>query len=116
MGKGKDEAALECYRNVLLKLWHVTGYIQWKDLPLRWIAANLPNVGVRLIHELMAHHVASGGRIDQTEETRPEYVAWRFHYDLRMPISNRRVYIETVLDQTDDLEDCTIWVVNIHDQ
>ena len=49
-------------------------------------------------------------------ERRPEYVFWRFHYDLRMPISNRRVYIETVFEHEPDPEDCTIWIVNMHDQ
>ncbi|HOB73401.1 MAG TPA: hypothetical protein PKG54_02645 [Phycisphaerae bacterium] len=64
----------------------------------------------------MAEYVASGGEIDQIEETRPEYVACRFHYDLRLPIGERRVYIETVLDEADEPEDCTIWVVNMHDE
>jgi hypothetical protein len=101
---------------VLLKLGHVGGYIQWKRLPLTWLAENLPNMTAKLIHQLMVEYVMSGGQIHQVEETRPEYVAWRFHYDLRLPISNRRVYIETALDDADDPEDCTIWVVNMHDQ
>jgi hypothetical protein len=66
--------------------------------------------------EEMRKHVLAGGKIDQVEEKRPEYVTWRFHYDLRMPISGRRVYIETVLIQANDIEDCTIIVVNMHDQ
>ena len=108
MGKVKDEAALNCYKRVLLDLGHVTGYIQWKGLPFDWLSANLPNVSVRLVHQLMKGHVASGGQIHQVEEKRPLWLTWRFHYDLRLPISNRRVYIETVLDQADDPEDCTI--------
>lgn len=116
MGKVKDQAALDCYKRVLTDLGHVTGYIQWKSLPFDWLYENLPNVGVRLVHQLMRDHVVSGGEIHQVEEKRPLWIAWRFHYDLRLPISNRRVYIETVLDQADDPEDCTIWVVNMHDQ
>jgi len=116
MAKQKDPAAFECYRQLLLELGHVTGYIQWKPLPATWLATNLPNIGMRLVHQLMAEHVRSGGDIDQVEETRLEYIGWRFHYDLRIPIVDRRVYIETVLDQAEDLEDCTIWVVNMHDQ
>jgi hypothetical protein len=116
MAQPKDQAALLTYREVLLKLGHVAGYIQWREVPLRWLAANLPNVGVRLVHELMIRHVQSGGKIDQVEETRDAYLMWRFHYDLRLPISSRRVYIETVLYHVDDVEDCTIWVVNMHDQ
>lgn len=64
----------------------------------------------------MAEHVASDGKIDQVPETRPEYLHWGFHYDLRIAVGDRQVYIETVLDQERDLEDCTVWVVNMHDQ
>ncbi len=41
MGKPTDRAALECYRQVLLCFGQVSGYIQWKELPLRWVASNL---------------------------------------------------------------------------
>jgi hypothetical protein len=116
MRKAKDQAALDCYREVLLKLGQVTDYIQWKELPLCWLFENLPNINVKLVHELMAEHVQSGGEIYQVEETRPEYVWWRFHYDIRMPLSGRRVYIETVLEQGEDAEASTIWIVNLKDQ
>lgn len=77
---------------------------------------NLPNVTIQLIHQLMAEHVTAGGRVDQVEETRPEYTEWRFHYDLRLPVSDRRIYLETVLDQAEDIDDCTIWIVNMKDE
>ncbi|MEP0842982.1 MAG: hypothetical protein HRF43_09750 [Phycisphaerae bacterium] len=112
----KDQAALDCYREVLLNFGRVAGYIQWRQLPWSWLSTNLPGITQRLIHELMIEYVAAGGEIDQVAETRPEYVAWRFHYDLRLPISGRRVYIETVLDQADGPEDSTIWIVNMHDR
>jgi hypothetical protein len=115
MGKVIDQDALDAYRHVLLTLGPITGYIQWRNLPLEWLSKNLPNVGVKLIHELMASHVAGGGEIDQVLERRPEYVSWRFHYDLRMPVSNRRVYVETVFMDEPDPDDCTIWIVNMHD-
>lgn len=116
MGKPADRDALECYRAVLLRYGQVKGYIMWKSLPFRWLNENLPNVSARLLHELMIAHVESGGEIDQVQERRPEYVAWRFHYDLRLPVSGTKLYIETVLDQADDPADCTIWVVNVHEQ
>jgi len=113
--KPKDEAALKRYREVLLKFGHFTDYIQWKPLPERWLGTNIPNVTAKLVHELMVKHAASDADIDQISETRPEYSHWRFHYDLRISILGRRVYIETRFDQEQDDEDCTIWVVNIHD-
>jgi hypothetical protein len=116
MAKPKDSAALECYRQVLLNFGHVQGFIEWERLPYTWLRTNLPNVNARQVHQLMIAHVASGGEIDQVEERRPEYVAWKFHYDLRLPISGRKLYIETVFEQADDPEDCTIHVVNVHDQ
>lgn len=110
----KDPAALGRYRQVLIELSHVTDYIQWEDGALRRLSEHLPGVGIRLIHELMHDHAASGRKIDQVEEKRPEYIGWRFHYDLRLPVSGQRFYIETVLDDHPDIEDCVIHVVNIH--
>jgi hypothetical protein len=115
MGKVIDREAMDAYRQVLLTLGSTTGYILWRNLPLLWLSRNLPNLTTKLIQELMIEHVAAGGEIDQVLERRPEYLCWRFHYDLRMPISNRRVYIETVFVHEPDPEDCQIWVVNMHD-
>ena len=113
--KPKDEPALKRYRQVLVRYGLVTGYIQWKSLPQDWLGTNLPNVTTKLIHEEMVKHANSNRKIDQTPETRPEYSSWPFHYDLRISIFGRRVYIETRFDQEQDLEDCTIWVVNVHE-
>jgi hypothetical protein len=116
MGKVTDETALKAYRDVLLNWGMVTGYIQWKQLPLEWLSKNLPNVGAKLIHEAMIEHVKAGGEIDQVVERRPTWIEWKFHYDLRLPVSDRRIYIETVFEHESCLDDCTIWIVNIHDQ
>jgi hypothetical protein len=110
----KDPAALARYRRLLIELSHVTGYVQWRKGALERLSRHLPNVGVRLIHELMQRHAEGGGKIDQVAETRPEYTGWKFHYDLRLPISGQRIYIETVFDDCEDLDRCTIYVVNIH--
>ena len=115
MGTAKDQAALDAYRAVLTNLGHVTGYIQWKRVPAEWLHANIPNINARLIHELMIAHAKGGGEIDQVVEKRPQYTSWGFHYDLRLPIAERRVYIETVFMHEPDPEDCTIWIVNLHD-
>ena len=114
MGDARDPAALQRYRQVLVNLGHVTGYILWKKGALERLAEHLPNVSTKLIHQLMRSHVAEGGKIDQVEETRAEYKFWRFHYDLRLPVSGQRIYIETCFDDEEDPEDCVIYIVNIH--
>lgn len=55
-----------------------------------------------------------GGEIDQAPETRPEWSQWRFHYDFRIEIGGRLLYIETILVE-DDPDDPTVHVVSIHD-
>lgn len=115
MGKA-TQAALDAYRKVLIELGSVTGYIQWKPVPLDWLHRNLSNVTVRLIHEAMISHAIAGGTIDQVVEKRPLWIQWQFHYDIRLPILDRRIYIETVFEHEPCLEDCTIWVVSLHDQ
>jgi hypothetical protein len=114
MGSAKDPEALQRYRRVLLNLGHVRDYIQWKRGALERVSRHLPNVAAELIHQLMIEHVREGGKIDQVVETREEYEWWKFHYDLRLPISGQRIYIETVFDNKEDDEDCVIYIVNIH--
>jgi hypothetical protein len=114
MGRMKDPIALERYRRVLINLGHVRDYIQWKRGALERVSRHLPNVAAELVHQLMIEHARAGGKIDQVEETREDYVAWKFHYDLRLPISGQRIYIETVFDDREDDDDCVIYVVNIH--
>ena len=59
-------------------------------------------------------HVEAGGEIDQVRERRPEYADQNeFHYDFRLEIDGRRVYIETIL--TSNRNGLTITVVSIHD-
>jgi hypothetical protein len=114
MGSVKDPAALDRYRRVLVELSHVRDYILWQEGALDRLSRHLPNTTAALIHRLMHDYAAAGGMIDQVEETRDEYKWWKFHYDLRLPISGQRIYIETVFDDHDDLDDCVIHVVNIH--
>ena len=115
MAKARDQEALECYVKVLLTLGRFSDYIVWKRLPQEWLAREFPNFTLRAMNEAMQRYVASGGVIDQVEERRPEFLSWRFHYDLRLPMSNRRIYIETVFRQAEDIDDCVIFVVNVHD-
>ncbi len=68
----------------------------------------------RSVSEEMFHFFAAGGEIDQVRETRPQWSEHGFHYDFRMEIGGRLLYIETILVE-DDADDPTIYVVSIHD-
>ena len=113
MTASNDPRALARYKQTL-SCWAYEGYIQWKSVARRWLDENLPGYTATRMNELMHLHVSQGGQVRQTVERRPEYVAYRFHYDLRLPIDGRRIYIETVLVE-DDRPDPTIRVVSIHD-
>jgi hypothetical protein len=62
----------------------------------------------------MNEHVVRRGMIDQVPETRPEWLLWPYHYDFRLTLAGREVYIETIL-QDDDPNDPTVHIVSIHD-
>ena len=89
------------------------GYVTWKQTAREWVETKLAGTTTRQIDDLMWEHVAAGGEIDQQRERRPEW-SEQYHYDLRIRIRTRRVYIETVL-LDDDPDDPTIHVVSIHD-
>jgi hypothetical protein len=108
-----DPAILAQFKAVLAN-WNCTGYITAKDLALEWIADNLPGLTLKDVAKAMEQHVAGGGVIDQVAETRPEWSVWPFHYDFRLQIGGRDVYIETIL-RDDDPKDPTIRIVSIHD-
>jgi hypothetical protein len=110
MGKVKDPAALARFKEIL-SFWRYTGYVRWKRVAADWVDKELEGLAPRAIAELMWNHV---DEVSQVVEDRPEFVAYRFHYDFRLPISGRRIYIETVLIEDDEPEE-TIFVVSIHD-
>ena len=98
-----------------LKEWNCDGFIQWKRLPAEWLRKNLDGYTRKAISRLMCDHVVNGGAIDQVTETREDYRnLYPYHYDFRIPIAGRLVYIETRFDETDKMGP-TVHVVNIHD-
>ena len=108
-----DPSILACFKQVLAN-WNVTDYVTWKDVARDWVGANLPNVSLRDVAQLMHQHIMAGGEIDQVRERRPEWNDRDFHYDFRLAVAGRLIYIETILVD-DDPEDPTIHVVSIHD-
>ncbi len=94
--------------------WQFTGFVTWKPIAREWLETNLEGLTTRFVAEAMACFVESGGAIDQVRETRPEWSEHRFHYDFRIDIGGRMLYIETILIEH-NLDDPTIHVVSIHD-
>ena len=64
----------------------------------------------------MHEYVAAGGEIDEVRETRPEWLDYEFHYDLRFTIAGKPIYIETRLEFRVPLvpDDSRIIVVYVH--
>jgi hypothetical protein len=107
MGTVHDPDALARYREIL-GYYRYRGYIEWKRVAREWLDRELANHTAEMIHEVMYRNVDS---VVQVIERRPEYLEYRFHYDFRLPLSGRRIYVETVLIEDDDV----IRVVSIHD-
>jgi hypothetical protein len=108
-----DPQILACIKQVL-QHWNVTDYVTWKDIARNWVGQYLESLSPRDIARMMHQHVENGGVIDQVRERRPEWSDRDFHYDFRILIGGRVLYLETVLVD-DDPTDPTIHVVSIHD-
>ena len=88
--------------------------IEWKRRPSEWVRRNLENLSPKVVGLLMWKHVAEGGEIDQVPETREGYRNhYQYHYDFRILIGDRPIYIETRF--VEEKMGPTIYVVNIHD-
>ena len=97
-----------------LNQWQFTGYITWKPIARQWLEQNLEGCTTRSVSAEMLRFLAAGGEINQVPETRPQWSEHQFHYDFRMDIDGRPLYIETILVE-DDPDDPTIHIVSIHD-
>jgi hypothetical protein len=108
-----DPVILAQFQKVLAE-WNGTGYLTAKEVARLWIVDNLPSLSLKAIAKAMHEYVTSGGVIDQVRETRSEWNLWPFHYDFRLELAGKRVYIETLL-KDDDPNDPTLEIVSIHD-
>ena len=98
----------------VLANWNYTGYVTAKDVALDWITNELGGLTLKDVAKAMHVFLQIGGVIDQIPETRPEWNLWPFHYDFRLSLASRDVYIEVIL-QDDDPSDPTIQIVSMHD-
>jgi hypothetical protein len=113
-----DSDRLAAYRDALGN-WSFTDYIQFEltEEAYRWVRRELLDVTFKDLGRLMCEHVVGGGEIEEVPETRAE---WRelheFHYDLRLQIAGKAVYVETRLNYRLPIvaDESWILVVNIH--
>jgi hypothetical protein len=108
-----DPIILAQFQAVLAN-WRYTDYVRAKPTALDWIANNLHGVSLKDVARAMNDFCLSGGVIDQVPERRPEWTDRPYHYDFRIELSGRKIYIETIL-LDDDPTDPTIRIVSIHD-
>ena len=113
MTRLSDPETLAKFQHALSQ-WRFTGYVTWKPIARQWVEQNLEGFTTRSVAEEMFCFFAAGGDIHQIRETRPEWSEYRFHYDFRMEIGERLLYIETILVE-DDPNDPAVYVVSIHD-
>ena len=100
MARLTDPEKLACFINALAN-WRYEGFIILTDMASEWMNLHLEGFSTRTLGKLMYDHVTSGGEIDQTKETRPEWNVHDFHYDIRIPVTDRVIYIETRLIYSD---------------
>jgi hypothetical protein len=108
-----DPIILAAFRSALSN-WNFTDYVTEKDTAMEWRSRELRGINLKAVAKLMYDHLQADGTIDQTPETRPEWNDRPFHYDFRLMINNRRVYIETILVD-DDPADPYVHIVSMHD-
>jgi hypothetical protein len=100
--------------------WRFTDYVQFElnETAYRWLKRELDGITLKDIARLMYEFVEAGGQVDEVRETRPEWKDdYEFHYDLRIAIQDKLVYIECRLHHQIPLipDESWILVVNIHD-
>jgi hypothetical protein len=108
-----DAGIIAQFRAVLAN-WNFTGYVTAKDVALEWMANHLTGLTLKNVARALNDSLQRGDVIDQVAETRSEWSMWPFHYDFRIGLAGRDVYIETILVD-DDPSDPTIHIVSIHD-
>ncbi len=116
MAKLTDPEKLQCYRNALAN-WRFAGFVRLTPFAEEAFKQLKLEVSERQFRQLLHEYVLGSGEIDEVRETRPEWSDWDYHYDLRLTINARKLYVETRLEYTNpnDSDDPQIILVNIHD-
>lgn len=86
--------------------------VDWKRVAAEWVLKEL-GITTRAVEDAPYQHLVNGGEVSQVKETRPEYTFREYHYDFRIIIGSRSIYVETVLDKR--RMGLYVYVVSIHD-
>jgi len=113
-----DPERLFAYTDAL-KNWSYSGYVRFEltDHAYEWLRRELNGLLPRELSRLMHEYVSLGGEIDEVAETRPQWSgSYPYHYDLRLSIEGKPVYIESRLHYCRPVlpDESWIKVVNIH--
>ncbi|MEQ8786447.1 MAG: hypothetical protein RIC55_09115 [Pirellulaceae bacterium] len=112
-----DPERLAAYKDALAN-WKFDGFIEFElhETAYAWIKRELGDISLKEIGRLMHEFVAAGNEIDEVPESRPEWSDYPFHYDLRLAVTDKSVYIESRLNYKLPVvaDESTILVVNIH--
>ena len=100
--------------------WAYSGFIDLAltETALAYLVEQLEITTPKALGRLMFEYVHSGGTIDEVPETRANWIGkWACHYDFRLLINQRPVYVETRLRFNPPFcpDEPSILVVNIHD-
>jgi hypothetical protein len=108
-----DPTLLGHFRDALRE-WRCDGFVVWKRKAAEGLRLLLGDHTQKSIAKLLYEHVEAGGVIDQIRERRSEYASrHEHHFDFRLNVDGRLVYIETTLDLTPTGPVVTI--VSLHD-
>ena len=78
-----------------------SGGVLWKRPPAEWVLKNFDGCNTHTVDSLIHQHLVDCGEIDQVTETREDYRHLdQYHYDFRISILGRRIYVETVLGES----------------
>lgn len=114
MARLTDQTLISLIREALSE-WRADGYVVWKRLPAEWLRKELDGQTQKSVAKLLYDHVIANGEIDQVRERRERYRdQYEFHFDFRLTIDGRPVYIETVLDEF--RTGPTLTIVSMHDE
>lgn len=113
MARLSDVRLLALILDALRNQSRFDGYVRWEPLASDWMRNNLEAHTIQELNRLLLEHVEQGAEIDQVKEQRPEFASqYEFHYDFRLNVGEKHVYIETVLEETPTGPE--IRVVNAH--
>ncbi len=109
-----DPHLLAAIRQAFVENRRFVGYVTWKPRAQEWVRREFANHTARAIADIINDYITSGGTIDQIRETREEWLEYSYHYDVRLEIMERRIYVEMLLLR-EEPADPHVEIVSIHD-